>query len=330
MKQYLLLFAVIITTQLHAQNPTPCQPNNDYDVFPNSYNSFINGPGISWAGQAEDIANVTFTDHKFGKYSNIYDYIIAAQKSGKIKSYVTQAWDPGTLSGDKPKIKNKNDFYIEVDKHYGPSYSIDSVKNMRFDQVYFIQGHKLRSYIIAAAPEYQLFTSVGTYVGNTIATSTALNKNAAPPVDKNDKIVLLKTTAQVLRFDSLPNVTPIKETYGMNLVSTLWYDLSKGYNKAIDLKTNKLIPAKNIMDYSGTDSLEEQMQGDDTTNSYYKVPGTPIRRNLSEISISQNWYYDVTKNIFYTSITDATIYAKEYDDQGVCTGDNPRIKIIFK
>jgi hypothetical protein len=337
MKQYLFIFAVMLTTQIHAQVATPCQPNNDYDVYPNSYNSFINGPAISWAGQAEGNADVAFGDHKFDKYTNIYDYIIAAQKSGKVKSYITRVWDPAVLSGtgnDKPKAKNNNEFYIEVNKHYGrkgPSYSIDSLKNIHFDQVYFIQGHKLRSYIIAAAPEYQVFTSEGMYVGNTLISFTAINKNSAAAADKNDKIVLLKTTAQVLRFDSLPNITPIKETYGMNLVYTLWYDLSKGYNKAIDLKTNKRIPAKNIMEYSGTDSIEEVMQGgDDTTNIYYKVAGTPIRRNLSEISVSQNWYYDVTKNIFYTSITDATIYAKEYDDQGVVTGDNPRIKILFK
>jgi hypothetical protein len=330
MKQCLLFVAVILSSQLHAQVSNPCQPDNDYDVFPNIYNSFINGPAISWAGQAEGNADVAFGDHKFDKYPNIYDYIIAAQKSGKIKSYITGVWDPTAFAKHK---HHKSDFYVEVNKHYsrkGPSYLIDSLKNIHFDQVYFIQGHKLRSYIIAAAPEYQVITSEGVYLGNTIISFTAVNKNISPAADKNDKIVLLKTTAQVLRFDSIPNITPIKETYGMNLVSTLWYDLSKGYNKAIDLKTNKLIPAKNIMDYSGTDSVEEEMQGDDTTNIYYKVAGPPIERALSEVSVSQNWYYDVTKNIFYTSITDATIYAKEYDDQGVCTGDNPRIKILFK
>jgi hypothetical protein len=336
MKQYLLFVAIILSSSVHAQVANPCALNNDYDVFPNSYNSFINSPAISWAGQAEGNADVAFGDHQFNKYTNIYDYIIAAQKSGKIKSYITRVWDPGAFADNNPikqKAKNKNEFYLEVNKHYGrkgPSYLIDSLKNIHFDQVYFIQNHKLRSYIIAAAPEYQVFTSAGFYVGNTISSFTALNKNMAPSANKKDHIVLLKTTAQVLRFDSIQNIIPIKETYGMNLVSTLWYDLSKGYNKAIDLKTSKAIPAKNIMDYSGTDSAQAVMQGEDSTNIYYKVAGTPIRHNLSEISVSQNWYYDVTKNIFYTATTDATLYAKEYDDQGVCTGDNPRIKIIFK
>src|ERR1700741_880239 len=119
MKKCLFFAAVILSSQVHAQISNPCQPNNDYDVLPNSYNNFINSAAISWAGQAEGNADVAFGDHKFDKYSNIYDYLIAGQKSGKVKSYVTQVWDPGAFSGDKPNIKNKSDFYIEVDKHYG-------------------------------------------------------------------------------------------------------------------------------------------------------------------------------------------------------------------
>jgi hypothetical protein len=46
----------------------------------------------------------------------------------------------------------------------------------------------------------------------------------------------------------------LKKTYGRSLSLTLWYDLSKGFNKVIDLKTNDTVASTLIMDFPASDS----------------------------------------------------------------------------
>jgi hypothetical protein len=140
--KYLLLFLLFFSYKAYSQ----IFPENGYVALPNNYNAFIDSSDISWA--AGIYQDYSFLNCKVDTFRSIHDFIIDAKDNGEIKSYTY------------------NSGYEEVDKNYSPPdhwhdldtflckehLLYDSLNRMYFDQTIYLQSHKLRSYIIAAAP----------------------------------------------------------------------------------------------------------------------------------------------------------------------------------
>ncbi len=313
---YLLLLTSIQTPLLFGQN--------EYWKLPYKYNSFINKADISWACEMQNIHSFDLQPDSF----NIHEYIKKAQKNGTIRSYLTTDMFP--YDAKKWAKAVPTDYYFEVDKGYIKECCEDlhdSLKSIEFHEIFYVEDHKLKSKITSAGPQYKIFTSLGIYLGNTIASYSSLSYYPEPKPDKKDIIRFLGTTYTTFNFDSIESSTSLKKTYGMTLSLLLWYDLSKGFNNVMDMKSNKVIPPKLVMDFSPFDSTDVSC-GD--TTAMCKVPGAPGFIYFSDIGIYQNWYYNKTKDIFFNKITKTNLYIKYQDQKSFIYRNEKRFEINFK
>ena len=116
----------------------------------------------------------------------------------------------------------------------------------------------------------------------------------------------------------------------MPLSLNLWYDLSKGFNKVIDININKAISKEDILDYTTFDSTEYNISDDTIVFRKYKVPGVAAFSCFSDIGILQSWYYNKTKDIFFNEISKAYLYIRYQDSKSILTLNEKRFEIIFK
>jgi len=305
MKQFFVLLMVVGSCKSYAQ----WADKNTYSIAPNIYNSFTNNPNISWAAHFD--FSYSFLNCPYKKYPGIYDYLIDNQKKGIIKSYkINECNNCGDDSiVDNRKLEHQL-FYSEINYPQQNDNGIDSLKEIYFDQTLAIEKHHLKSYITAAGPEFEVSNSLGMLLGISYQALCSINRSKITK-DKKDVITFLKTTDVFYNEDSLAysNITNIKTTYGMNLVTTLWYDLSKGYNKIVDLKTNKIINPLYVWNYP-IDGFIQVPQYDSVGNNIgFSLRNGPAARSyISKIAIRQEWYYNSTKNIFFNKIKEADVY----------------------
>jgi hypothetical protein len=318
MMRYLKITAIFFSILNFAE------AQNKYWQLPHDYNSFVNNSNISWAIE-------TWMHHSFVKNEliDIHSYLVSAQRSGKIKSYVTIDYDESVV---KPwKRKTMGDFYLEIDKAFNllvPDSLKDSTNSMLFHEIYYLENHKLKTQIISGGAEYPVITSNGIFLGNGVAAYSSLHFYNSKLKDHADKIYFLGQTNTFLNIDSAEATCSLKKSFGMNLCLNLWNDLADGYNQVIDLKNITIIPRKIILNYSPFDSTEVE-PGD--TILPYKImqPGAAGYLYFSNIEIIEKWYYNKTKDAFYSTIDNAYLYIKYPDSLTNVYRTDKRFKIIF-
>lgn len=265
-------------------------------------------------------------DQQTNKPFDIHSYLINAQKTGKIKSYLTTGFTPEDIY--QWKTRKIDDYYFEISKDYSNQKLqafADSTRLIEFHEIFYLQNHQVRSQVISAAPQLKVFTSSGIYIGNTITAFSSVNYYASQKQHKKDNIIFLGNTSQTINFDSLEASQGLKKTYGRNLSLALWYDLSKGFNKVIDLKTNDTIDSKLIMEYAPFDSTIVYSNND----SAYKVKSPPAYGYFSVITVLQDWYYNQTKDIFFNKIPKVYLHIKYYNENLTDYINEKRFEIIF-
>jgi len=296
---------------------------NQYGRQPYKYNSFITRPGITWASETY---NTYEFDQQTDKPFDIHGYLINAQKTGKIKSYLNTAFTPEDIN--QWKTKKITDYYFEISKDYSNQKLqafTDSTRLIEFHEIFYLQNHQLKSQVISAAPQLKVFTSSGIYIGNTISSFSSINYYATQKQNKKDKVIFLGSTSQTINFDSMETNLGLKKTYGRTLSLALWYDLSKGFNKVIDLKTNDTVASTLIMDFPAFDSSVVYASND----SAYKVKSPPVYNYFSEITVLQDWYYNQTKDIFVNKIPKVFLHIKYYDERQAVYITEKRFEIMF-
>ena len=321
MKHLFVALGIFLVSNSYSQAPA-----NNYAEHPNAYNLFITSSNISWA--ARFTPEYSFLDHSYKKYASIYDYLIDNQKQGIIKSYLPKNYNDDYDSSINNLQKEKEEYYVDTNysKLDQSDLFVDSLKELQFDQILTVEDHILKSHIIAAAPEFPVVTSLGVYLGNTYKALCCLNKNNSSKA-KNDLTVFLKDTYQYINEDTPWHyrTTIIKKSYDMNLITTLWYDLSKGYNKLIDLRNDKPVIPNQIWNYPIEGFIKQDVY-DSTGNlsGYQMLRSASARGYLTKLGIHQLWYYDATKNIFFDKIDYVDIYTSTMNN-----GIEKRFKIIF-
>ncbi len=266
------------------------QNNFNYSLPQNTeikydYNSFINNPDISWGEELFIQYNYPEIDSNL----KITNYILNGQVSGKLKSYISNG-----MGFDKVKF-DKNIFYKEVDKEYYNQKELYNIlsNSFEFHEILFIENHILKTHIVSGGICYKVITELGLNLGSVVNTYSSLNYFKTKTTSNNDSVVFLGKTSTILNFDSLENKIGIKKTFGMNLTYNLWYDLSKGFNKVVDLQNKKLLDKENVLDYPL--NLNEQQSAKAST--YF-----------NSVGLNQNWYYNKSKDFFYNKIISVDLY----------------------
>ena len=310
----ILFFLTFSTYTLFAQTR--------YSLFPHSYNSFINNNNISLAIELS-------TSHIFQtKNFNLHKYLLDGQKNGDLKSYT-----PWELQGvNLDSLKKIDDYFYEVDKKYltPPNYYKEFLESVEFQEIFYLENHKLKSHIISAGPEFSLVTELGVNLGNSPFTLTSLNFYNSKVSKKTDETLSLGNTYFNIDFDFYQTPRYLKKTYDMTFVTKIWYDLSKGFNTVKDLKMNRTILPKDIMDYALIDSMDYKVYNQDGTQTIEKIRSGNVITYLSDIGISQEWYYNKTQNFFYNKIIRAYIYTKFQDLENHKEVNEKRFEIIFR
>lgn len=308
-----------------------CSGQGRFISKPNDSNKFIAAESINWA--AEDyMDSYSFVDSKEIDGENIYDYLLKAQLNRLIRSYVPRDWnyDTSNISFSANGYYGLVIDYVKNDTSNKDLY-IDSLKNIGFHQIFYLEDYCLKSHIASASVQYNVFTSEGILLGLSPKSLCCLNDNYKIKNSPNDKVLLLKKFLTVINLDSIGNLNLIKETYKMDLVSSLWYGASLGKFKLFDLKTKIQIEPKDVMRYTIFDS---------TTSSYYddtsgvlhtsKVPGPEVFRYFTNsVEFKQDVYYNKTKNCFYTIIDEAYLSVKYMNFEINKEIEEKRFKIVF-
>jgi len=257
----------------------------------------------------------SFTDSKKIQNENIFNYLTTKALSGELKAY--QLWDGFE--------KFDNNVYSEYDKFPqkwvnkdGINFMLsDTLKTIKFHEVFYLDNYSLHCRIISAAPMTNCVTSQGIDLGLQEAFFCCKNTGDVSILN-NPNLVHLKTIKRVINFDSLLHSKIIKQTYGMDLSESIWCGASKGLISLLDIKTNKAIDSKNVMNYSNDDSVQNQVV-DSNGNfvGYRTIPGRSVfPSELSNmIQFTQDFYYDTKQNVFILTITDCFMFVQYWDEK---------------
>ena len=203
---------------------------------------------------------------------------------------------------------------------------------INFYQILFVEKGKLLSYISRVSPLKNIITPSGVRLGQSEYFSTALNLYPSSQKSKKDKIIFLKTTTTTISVDSINKNDRLKETFGHNLIETLWpYIVSKkislfnvasnqpttlnqiNNNNQLNLETVSVPVYDSLGNLFGSKLISEEI----TANSFDKI------------SISQQWYYNDTKNIVYCIIPEAYLFLKKTRKKTSGEDLKPSLKINF-
>jgi len=115
----------------------------------------------------------------------------------------------------------------------------------------------------------------------------------------------------------------------MNLISNIWYAASKDKIVILDILRNLRVQPNEIMNYTIFDSVEVVVPIDSIYPYRYKIAGDPVQKYLTNsIEISQDWFYNKTKNFFYSIIKEVFLYALILNRKS--KKKRKRFKVIFK
>ena len=163
---------------------------NNYWQLPHDYNSFVKNPNITWAIEIS-------IPHTFAKTDSIdiHSYLLNAQKTGKVRSYITTDYSESFIK--QWKRRTVGDFYIEIDKDFNleiPDSLKDSSNSMLFHEIYYVENHKLKTHIISGGPEYPVITSNGVFLGNAVIAYSSLHFYNSKLKNRADKMHFLGQT----------------------------------------------------------------------------------------------------------------------------------------
>ena len=326
--KYTLLLLLIVSTKIIAQNEPRIET---------PFNSFTKLPTVEWAVRANDTLVCLKPDiSKILVDKILKSTIIAASyleedlpREIKIKNITNE--EIRMLLSNRPACElpifdSNGNFPIvikqrEEDKQ---EYKNDLIKV--YEKQFIING-KLNSTISYVSIIKDVITPQGIYLGKLEIFSTAFNKKNNYSPSPKDKIIFLTKTERELFVDSIKKENKYKETFGRNMVETLWpYVLANKLN-VYSVATGKLLTLKEInSELIGNTSVIVPVY-DSVGNATSKtIDKYPLQPNIfTKVIINQTWYYNDTKNIFFNKIPDIILYSKFVGEKEL----KPILKISF-
>ena len=193
---------------------------------------------------------------------------------------------------------------------------LDSLKQINFHEVFYLDNYFLSCQVVSVAPSMEFFTTTGIDVGREPIFYCCVNNKEKDDYTATNDLVHVKRMERVLNFDSIKNSRTLKQTFALNATQLMWYGAAKGAIKIMDVKKNQLIPAKNVMNYNFLDS--EKVDVFDSSGAVVDVimrerdPTFPYLLT-NDVQFTQDIYYDTSRNVFTSTISDCFLIVKYLD-----------------
>lgn len=322
----LLLTVCIIAKAQYHQQSTPSQ-----------FDRFISKSEIEWAAYASD----TFHFASFNKM------LIGRFKNGEIKAALPVhrgVSDQGLIEYVPYDSLNSIVLYpsnicpifdssgkMLFDPALLKPYPLDSSKYSEsyINQILYIENGILKSYIPWVNVDIINYnTSSGIFLGNGTYLSTCFLLDHNVVVNRKSRIIPLPKTIHKIKFDSLDAENRLKETYGRNLVETLWPYVMKDELKLYAYETGKNIKAADIRylkKYLQLPVPRFDAEGNKEASDFGNPEVNPSIFKYADIV--QEWYYDVTRNIVANYVKELILLG--FRDDGEERRYFPVLKLSF-
>lgn len=324
-----LFVTILITLTLHAAaQRLPYVGAGQTFIFPNETNEFLKSANVNWALDTEE--SFSFTGSTKVENLNVFNFLITKALEGKLKAYSLRLEE---FEGFE------NSTYSEYDKF--PSRDLtkdqinyiltDSLKTIKFHEIFYLNNYALRCQIISAAPTTNYASASGISLGMQDFFYCCKSSKSLLTLSNNKDLIHLKRIDRHLNFDSIESSKLVKQTYGLNLVQSIWTGASQGYIKLLDTKTNKIIPAKSVLNYSYPDSVQVPVY--DSTGSivgHTKQSGQAVfpYKLVNSIQFVQDFYYDTKRSVFLTTISNCFLFVKNWDEANSVLQIEKRFKVL--
>jgi hypothetical protein len=290
------------------------------------FDKFIKGQKIQWAAYT---GNVIISD----KY-NLTDELYKRFHKDEIKISLPINRD-SLMAYDKISYLNKLGLqqrsYAPGSDYSKPTNRLDSqsLSTINVEEILYVADGKLYSYIPWISPRISIYTSRDIFLGTSEYFSSCINSKYNFKSSKRDKLIYLASTDRRILIDSFQRTDLLKQFYGINILEAIWKEVMNDKNEITDLRNGEKTLAKNIQVYSFPNLLTIPVYdslGNIIASTVYNEAISPSL--FQQMEISQNWYYNYTKNILTNTITDITLFVgKSFYNSGEL---NPFIKITFK
>jgi hypothetical protein len=127
----------------------------------------------------------------------------------------------------------------------------------------------------------------------------------------------------------------LKEVYGRNMIEAMWNEIMNDKNEFIDIKSGQKTSAKGLRKYTFPSSITIPVYdslGNIMGTKNYNEPLSPYL--FQQIEITQNWFYNYSKNIVINNIPDITLFLRsknfqDYEENETNTENYIQINNLF-
>lgn len=292
---------------------------------PTKFDKFISSPKVTWAAYSNDTLRfdtLSFTDEllkRFQKNEIKISFPISRDSlmtNDKItyldkKQLDQMSYPPGEFQTPTNRIDNRSNF-------------------VNVEQILYVADGKLYSYIPWVTPEISIYTSSGRFIASSEYFSSCINDKYNFSSSKRDKLVSIKSTKKKISLNSIPGKDMLKQLYGLNILEAIWNDLLDEKNEVIEISSGKNILLKNIREFNSVNSVIIPLY-DSSGNivGTKKVSEPLIPLLFQQIEITQNWFYNRSKNVVINNIPEIILY-RRMDPYNETEELKPVLKITFK
>ena len=290
-------------------------------------NRFIENSSVQWAAYSNDTSSFAGT--------GITELLFKQYAAGKIKGIIPV--ENGHSDEDHFINRSENEllqFLFPPDivyngdkrtvKKAAASQLTELMKSPVYDlyTIFYVQDGIPHSYISRVSPKAGITTASGLYLGLLEAVSFSVNKNYKAVQGLKDKMLYLGEIDKTFYPDSLTKHERLKETFGRNLIETLWLYVRLGKINLFSVPDNQKITAVQLAkgDYPGAEKIQVPV---------YDSLGTPkgLEYSYAEIDagsfdkvvLTEKIYYDETKDIFLSKIKEMVLFKPDYEHDRVST-----------
>ncbi|CAN5576736.1 hypothetical protein BH10BAC2_BH10BAC2_10330 [soil metagenome] len=294
-----------------------------YKIRPTKFDTFVNSPNISWAHRIN--AKYFLKKDNF----NLWDYLTDSWQNNTLPVFNRDSsWQYHEF--DSLRDQELYNRIIELKKFYTPKILFDfrdSNKCIENDQIFYVEGNKLKSAIVSATIAFPYAFQDGGIFLYTPSFYSCINEhpnNTANLKDLYDlgmssfKLTFREEGLFMLDYPNTSNdfkVIQLKRTYNHDLRDILWQFALDKKVKVFDPKNQKEINGDSLETYPFFPNVIQKTI-DTKTNPidsfYVKRPVSP--GDITSINISQHFYFDKKRNILFSNIDEVYIFTRNYDN----------------
>jgi hypothetical protein len=299
---------------------------------PTKFDKFITRKSIQWAAYLP--ATLQFENYNLS--AELYERF----QNGKIR--ITEPlYRDSLMAGtpivyiDKQELEKKSfppGLFPGHSSSQKPTNRVDSNSSMKIDvqEILYVMDGKLYSYIPWVSTKISVYTSSDRYLGTTDYFSSCVNTRYNFKPSKRDKLVFLKSTIKKLLIDTIPRTDMLKQLYGINILEAIWNDIINDKNEIFDIRSGQKKSPKDLKQFVYSNMISIPVYdslGNITGYTNYVKPASPSF--FQQVEITEDWFYDQTKNVLISRIPAITLFAvsKNDNDDGQL---KPVLKITFK